>query len=37
MFQDAVAHVARDQELKVLREMNELQGSEIENWSRGTV
>jgi hypothetical protein len=35
--QDTPAQVGKDQEMKVLKEMNELQGFENENWSRGSV
>ena len=34
MDQDPPAQVAKDQEMRVLREMNELQDFENENWSR---
>jgi hypothetical protein len=35
--QDDLAQVGKDQEMKVLKEMNELQEFENDNWSRGTV
>jgi hypothetical protein len=35
--QDEPAKVGKDQEMKVLREMNELQQFENDHWSRGSV
>ena len=37
MDQDPPAQVAKDREMRVLSEINELQDFENENWSRGTV
>jgi hypothetical protein len=36
LFQDEPAQVAKDQEMKVFKEMNELQEFENDNWNRGS-